>query len=107
MNEWISVKDRLPEKHEYVLVYRKSEGKRSVNLGYFHPKDEWFTTDGVGYPTHWMPLPDPPAPPKPREFWRWEDKDGRLQSIHENKAGCEYWHVESAGRAVLFREVIE
>ena len=50
--EWISVKDRLPDVGKFVLIYNEING---VCLDYH---------DGVtfGYydVTHWMPLPEPP-----------------------------------------------
>jgi hypothetical protein len=53
---WISVKDRLPETAEHVLLCNKSG---SVFVGFYYDK-EW--TDlklGLRDPTHWMPLPNP------------------------------------------------
>lgn len=57
--EWISVKDRLPEAEERVLVYSYEDG---INFGYFLGYEDGFFIDCV-YPnesTHWMPLPEPP-----------------------------------------------
>lgn len=62
---WISVEERLPEKHEAVLFY--IPWNKSNMIG-------WYTEDGninfVGYgkcydfslvkPSHWMTLPKPP-----------------------------------------------
>ncbi len=58
MNNWISVKDRLPEEDVRVLVYINSE--RSYTK---------IDTDRIKYGkwirwykdvTHWQPLPEPP-----------------------------------------------
>ena len=82
---WISVKDRLPEKHksifykllgtpkwsnsmwkqesEKVLVYVSfPDGTGVVTTGCLHNSD-WITTVSKALPqtvTHWMPLPEPP-----------------------------------------------
>jgi hypothetical protein len=59
--QWISVKDRLPETFQNVLVCTKHE-----MLLCHHDGDEWVINyDGeyAGYDydiTHWMPLPEPP-----------------------------------------------
>lgn len=65
--DWISVKDRMPEKDEGVLVYGKADKccGSCVMLGearYSHEREqfsygEW---DCVCEATHWMPLPEPP-----------------------------------------------
>lgn len=74
--EWISVKDKLPESDDTVLVYNYQDG---ISLGYFDLEkvDGYFddegnviyTADGwcICYPwtpkrgvTHWMALPDAP-----------------------------------------------
>ena len=52
--EWISVKDRLPDKHTDVLVCQ-TNGK--VLKGWLGSADRWFAP---GIVTHWMPLPQPP-----------------------------------------------
>lgn len=84
--EWISVKDRLPDEEQEVLLYteeietygRHGERKKiyhNVFRGYFDG-EEWLTSYCHGceyifkmnekYPnehievTHWMPLPPPP-----------------------------------------------
>ena len=80
VQEWISVKDRLPEKDGAYLVTTNSFGDRqSVKLRWFAKdgenvdaydlagqKDVWYLYDiECGYVsiktvTHWMPLPLPP-----------------------------------------------
>jgi hypothetical protein len=73
MNEWISVKDRLPERD--ILVKIKIEGKRRDFLATYYPNDtEEEIKENSGYQweirncreehfssikiTHWMPLPE-------------------------------------------------
>lgn len=56
---WISVKDRLPEKHRYVLVHL-SWG--AIATGVHNGRNWWdelsiVNNDDV---THWMPPPEPP-----------------------------------------------
>lgn len=58
MPEWISVKERLPEPGKRVLYcYRGFVGE-----GYVTRQGEWERA-GIWtryYPSHWMPLPEPP-----------------------------------------------
>lgn len=84
--DWISVKDRLPDEEDDVLLlvrevehYGRHEEKRNVYRWVFtgwRVDDEWATTYCHGYRriqeenekstycehtvTHWMPLPPPP-----------------------------------------------
>jgi hypothetical protein len=55
--QWISVKDRLPEIGERVLISYYD----GVSIGSYHRNDDWH---GIGIilrsVTHWMPLPKPP-----------------------------------------------
>ena len=80
VQEWISVKDRLPEKDGAYLVTTNSFGDRqSVKLRWFAKdgenvdaydlagqKDVWYLYDiecgyvSINSVTHWMPLPQPP-----------------------------------------------
>lgn len=54
-NEWISVKDRLPEKDEYVLCFCNiGDGFQAI---FHYGKERKFNGTAV---THWMPLPKPP-----------------------------------------------
>ena len=64
--EWISVKDRLPEQLKEVLICFDGYGKKSVSTAtyrnYFYGK-EWLSNMmslSVDSVTHWMPLPEPP-----------------------------------------------
>lgn len=62
--EWISVKDRLPEEGQMILVYfsglSDSQGMRfgtwkAEGLEFARMRDELFADA-----SYWMPLPDPP-----------------------------------------------
>lgn len=62
MGEWISVKDRLPDKDGQYLVYGLG-----VTVAFLNMRDEcWDDADGddywkdLDYFTHWMPLPEAP-----------------------------------------------
>lgn len=77
IDNWISVKDRLPENQNPVMVFvppHVDEIKGTflgyVGMAYYTSLGEgfWCGTDGNLYgaigmihtPTHWMPLPEPP-----------------------------------------------
>ena len=80
VNEWISVKDRLPEEDGQYLVFEKGAyGTRTRTLRFakdgrkvdkydFHRgwKNVWYRYDSewghvtIDNVTHWMPLPQPP-----------------------------------------------
>ena len=62
MSEWISVKDRLPQAKEYVLIYDPNH-RNICKAWYVGDIDVWFSNEY--FPqftniTHWMPLPKPP-----------------------------------------------
>lgn len=62
MSNWVSVRDRLPEVFEPVIVCRRNrKGGQAVEAGRKDVGDWWRVygtrTKSV---THWMPLPDPP-----------------------------------------------
>lgn len=55
--KWISVKDRLPEEGQYVLIYSNYVSGYGIRISqYFHNRFSMGNTDT----THWMPLPEPP-----------------------------------------------
>lgn len=60
--EWISVKDRLPQAKETVLAYEAAFD--SMSMAYRLPNtEEWIDTGNyyaLDAVTHWMPLPKPP-----------------------------------------------
>ena len=55
--EWISVEDRLPPKHELVLTYYE---RGAFGTDFITSYGEWFEIHENGKPTHWQPLPTPP-----------------------------------------------
>ncbi len=57
--QWVSVKDRLPEKDTWVLSL---EADKSMRVNCLASDDEWYCDDHGFVPTvtHWMPLPQPP-----------------------------------------------
>ena len=58
MAEWISVKDRLPEKCQCVITYRKcSDDAAYMDCESYY--GEW-AFDPPFKVTHWMPLPEKP-----------------------------------------------
>lgn len=74
MGEWISVKDRLPEKNGEYIVTACDEGcpygegiwYSTVVVPSEFYNGEWLWYEGTqkyyleGIVTHWMPLPEPP-----------------------------------------------
>ena len=80
VNEWISVKDRLPDKDGHYLVHKDLWGDRYVATVWFAKdgrkvsrydfenrwKNVWYDYDSeygnviLDNVTHWMPLPQPP-----------------------------------------------
>ena len=64
MNNWISVKERVPEKNDDVLVYDGYNNE--VDMAYLDSDYEWISlTNNLvfheGDIDYWMPLPDPPV----------------------------------------------
>ena len=58
VQQWISVKDRLPEQNKDVLVYTITHDVRKAHC---YGERSWFGHDGIWRcVTHWMPLPEPP-----------------------------------------------
>jgi hypothetical protein len=53
--KWIPVVERLPEKHQYVLVtYKGLDGRRFVVVTNWNP-NTWIESKSVA----WMPVPEP------------------------------------------------
>ena len=58
VQEWISVKDRLPEKDEIVIICTDENfiyAGELIGDTWFLDNDSWTATV-----THWMPMPEPP-----------------------------------------------
>jgi hypothetical protein len=69
MSEWISIKDRLPEKTGYYIVAAEFDGEypkcmiqtmHFVKVAYGTPVNMWYDYEISKQITHWMPLPEPP-----------------------------------------------
>lgn len=58
MTEWISVKDRLPDKAGYYLTTIQ-DALAMTKAAWYSQKANQFSCDII-YPTHWMPLPELP-----------------------------------------------
>ncbi len=55
-SQWVSVEERLPERHEEVLTYRI--GALNENAVAYHDGANWYTTDGEHIrPHYWLPIP--------------------------------------------------
>lgn len=72
MAEWIKCEDRLPHKHQDVLMFFANDQGGTMTVGYLSDTDEHLTywsvyTDNGWYtdcddtPTYWAPLPDKPG----------------------------------------------
>ena len=58
--EWISVKDRLPEDEGYAFAWEPN--LKRIIISRYNKKDKYWWNDEYFFvfPTHWMPLPEPP-----------------------------------------------
>lgn len=61
--EWIKCSDRMPDDEQEVIVYDAIRGKVQSGMIYFDGEfvdfNEYYYR--VSSPTHWQPLPPPPA----------------------------------------------
>ena len=64
VQEWISVKDRLPEAGEYVVcIAKRNPFSRFMPMVARIEKNGWvnpITEQYISEVTHWIPLPEPP-----------------------------------------------
>ena len=64
VQEWISVKDRLPEVSGYVVcIAKRNPFSRFMPMAARIEKNGWvnpITEQYISEVTHWMPLPEPP-----------------------------------------------
>jgi hypothetical protein len=67
VQEWISVKDRLPEGECLAVSMQKGHSYKEMLVGYVYAdaySDTLYTAESDGEVlrnvTHWMPLPEPP-----------------------------------------------
>ena len=58
VQQWISVKDRLPDKGGSYLVF--SSKSKTVFTAHYWLGDRWSNRANGQFITHWMPLPQPP-----------------------------------------------
>ena len=56
--QWISVKGRMPEPNDRVLVY--APGMRDCDVGAIAIQSGWMCKNPNRGITHWQPLPEPP-----------------------------------------------
>lgn len=60
--EWKRTDVNMPDDDVLVLVYVPDASEPLVWPAYCNEDEEWRYVDGgTCYPTHWMPLPEPPA----------------------------------------------
>jgi hypothetical protein len=59
-DNWISVKDRLPEREAQVLVVLQFDGWRTIQLATRSYLIQWLANYKEGIVLYWMPLPELP-----------------------------------------------
>lgn len=88
VNQWISVKDRLPENCIEVLVYDTDCG---IVIGWYDKEIGDFAADFISpldVVTHWMPLPEPPV-----RHGRWESSQRTIETgtVYCSNCAMEYY----------------
>lgn len=84
LEDWISVKDRLPNHGDIVLIVFGAN--QIVAMARYFNKyggPNWLDMPGTNEykPDFWMPLPEPPTKPDPFETW-WETiRQGRMAKV--------------------------
>jgi hypothetical protein len=64
---WIPVGERLPDEDQPVLVWMPDlpHAEHGIDIGYYMKSSwgvDWMVSGGrSAFPSHWMPLPEPPA----------------------------------------------
>lgn len=93
VQQWISVKDRLPEKDVRVLVWMQDNEEGYTQMD----TDRWSCTMEQGHHwirwgkcvTHWMPLPTPPARAQDQKGVTCHNCNGTDEPEHyQNKKYC-------------------
>jgi len=86
MNEWINIKNRLPDDEDEILFFNILDKKVSIGYkkkGYFFDLID-FTMTPINI-THWMPLPNPPE----KEQMKFEATEKWIKDAAENETGID------------------
>lgn len=58
--DWIKIKDKLPDKNQRVLVYRSKQYDNKIEISFYSTLSTRWMGDSFYNVTHWMPLPEHP-----------------------------------------------
>jgi hypothetical protein len=58
--KWIKVSEQLPKSSGKILLWNDPVMTMGELFAYKNGLPLWEANDGPFYPTHWMPLPNPP-----------------------------------------------
>lgn len=104
MNEWISVKDRLPESDGSYIAHSGKSGK--VFTAHFWARDKIWSGRNLNLTiTHWMPMPEPPKVKgnAPMTLEELRKMDGKPAYFRFGDGTCGYAVVScDEGRLVLY-----